>query len=50
MFGVDCCEVGVFAVKQRLSDEVASKVIALGVKSRLDALFRKTEAQGRAAS
>jgi len=28
--------VGVFPVKQRLSDEVASKVVAVGVKSVLD--------------
>ena len=29
-------QVGVFPVKQRLSDEVASKVVAVGVKSVLD--------------
>ena len=37
-------QVGVFPVKQRLSDEVASKVVAVGVKSVLDgnmgAIFR----------
>ena len=31
-------EVGVFAAKQRLSDEVASKVVALGVPSGLGAI------------
>ena len=35
-FPVRSYQVGVFPVKQRLSDEVASKVVAVGVKSVLD--------------